>query len=78
MGLYGSKYLDYSKIKSKMAFVLDASGEIGGVNVQGPAQTQIYGKFHGKAAHAGLSPEKGINAIQVASKAISNMKLQNR
>lgn len=75
VGLYGSKYLDYSKIKSKMAFVLDASGEIGGVNVQGPAQTQIYGKFHGKAAHAGLSPEKGINAIQVASKAISNMKL---
>jgi len=75
VGLYGSKYLDYSKIKSKMAFVLDASGEIGGVNVQGPAQTQIHAKFHGKAAHAGLSPEKGINAIQVASKAINNMNL---
>lgn len=75
VGLYGSKYLDYSKIKSKMAFVLDASGEIGGINVQGPAQSQIYAKFHGKAAHAGLSPENGINAIQVAAKAISNMKL---
>ncbi len=75
VGLYGSKYLDYSKIKSKMAFVLDASGDIGGVNVQGPAQAQIHAKFHGKAAHAGLNPEKGINAIQVASRAIDRMSL---
>lgn len=75
VGLYGSKYLDYSTIKSKMLFVLDASGEIGGVNVQGPAQAQIHVKFHGKAAHAGLSPEKGINAIQVASRAIDSMNL---
>lgn len=75
VGLYGSKYLDYSKIKSKMAFVLDASGDIGGVNVQGPAQAQIYAKFHGKSAHAGLNPEKGINAIQVASRAIDKMTL---
>ncbi|OZV10911.1 peptidase M20 [Tissierella sp. P1] len=75
VGLYGSKYLDYSKIKSKIAFVLDASGDIGGVNVQGPAQAQIHAKFHGKAAHAGLNPEKGINAIQVASRAIDRMSL---
>lgn len=75
VGLYGSKYLDYTRIKSKMLFVLDASGEIGGVNVQGPAQAQIHAKFHGKAAHAGLSPEKGINAIQVASRAIDSMNL---
>lgn len=75
VGLYGSKYLDYSKIKSKMLFVLDASGEIGGVNVQGPAQAQIHAKFHGKAAHAGLSPEKGISAIQVAARAIDSMSL---
>ncbi|WP_312908099.1 M20/M25/M40 family metallo-hydrolase [Tissierella praeacuta] len=75
VGLYGSKYLDYSRIKSKMAFVLDASGDIGGVNIQGPAQAQIYAKFHGKAAHAGLNPEKGINSIQIASRAIDKMNL---
>ncbi|WMM25303.1 M20/M25/M40 family metallo-hydrolase [Tissierella sp. MB52-C2] len=75
VGLYGSKYLDYSKIKSKTAFILDASGEIGGVNVQGPSQAQIFAKFHGKAAHAGLSPEKGISAIQIASRAIDKMNL---
>lgn len=74
-GLYGSKYLDYTKIKSKMAFVLDASGYVGGVNVQGPTQADILAKFHGKASHAGLSPEKGISAIQVASRAIDSMNL---
>ena len=29
--------------------------------------------FHGKKAHAGIAPEKGINAIVAASKAIANM-----
>lgn len=74
-GLFGAKYLDYSKVKSKMAFVLDSGGPVGGVIVQGPAQSQIHAKFHGKAAHAGLSPEKGISAIQVASRAIDRMTL---
>lgn len=75
VGLYGSKYLDTSKLKSKMAFILDSSGDVGGVIVKGPAQSQIKAEFHGKAAHAGLSPEKGISAIQVASRAIDKMKL---
>lgn len=75
VGLYGSKFLDTSKLKSKMAFILDSSGDVGGVIVKGPAQTQIKAEFHGKAAHAGLSPEKGISAIQVASRAIDKMNL---
>ena len=74
-GLLGSKYLDYSKVKSKMAFILDSGGDVGEVVVQGPAQNQIFAEFHGRAAHAGLSPEKGISAIQVASRSIDRMKL---
>lgn len=74
-GLYGSKYLDYSKINSKMAFVLDSSGPIGDVIIQGPAQMRIEATFNGKAAHAGIAPEKGISAIQVAARAIDRMKL---
>lgn len=75
IGLLGSKNLDYSKIKSKNAIILDSGGPVGGVIVQGPAQAEISAKFHGKAAHAGLNPEKGISAIQVASRAIDSMKL---
>lgn len=75
VGLYGSKCLDYSKIKSKNAFILDSSGPIGGVIVKGPSQAQIKAKFHGKASHAGLSPENGISAIQMAASAIDKMNL---
>ena len=74
-GLLGSKYLDYSKVNSKMAFILDSGGDVGEVIVQGPAQNQIFAEFHGVSAHAGLSPEKGISAIQVASRAIDRMTL---
>lgn len=74
-GMHGSKNLDYSQIQSKMAFILDSGGPVGDVIVQGPAQTKILVDFKGKAAHAGVAPEKGINAIQVAARAIDSMKL---
>jgi tripeptide aminopeptidase len=74
-GLFGSKHLDYSRVKSKMAFILDSGGPVGDVIVQGPAQMKIFADFKGKAAHAGVAPENGINAIQVAARAIDNMKL---
>lgn len=74
-GLYGSKNLDYSKIKSKMAFVLDSGGSPGEIIIQGPAQDKIDVKIKGKPAHAGVCPEEGISAIQVAASAINRMNL---
>ncbi len=74
-GLYGSKNLDYSKIKSKIGFVLDSGGDPGDIIVQGPAQNKIDVKFIGLEAHAGVAPEAGISAIQMAAEAISTMSL---
>ncbi|RKD26651.1 peptidase T-like protein [Caminicella sporogenes DSM 14501] len=74
-GLNGSKNLDYSKIKSKRAYVLDSGGEPGEIIIRGPAQDKIDVKIKGKPAHAGVCPEEGISAIQVAAAAISRMKL---
>lgn len=74
-GLFGSKYLDYSKLDSKMAYVLDTSGAPGKIVVGGPAQAKITAEFTGKEAHAGVAPEEGISAIQMMAEAISNMKL---
>ena len=75
VGMYGSKGLDYGKIKAKRAFILDSSGPIGKIVVQGPAKDVIKAVVHGRSAHAGLAPEKGISAIQVAARAIDMMKL---
>jgi len=74
-GLFGAKNLDYSNIQSKKAFVMDSSAAPGAIIVQGPAQNKIDIKFIGKEAHAGVAPETGVSAIQIAGEAISNMKL---
>lgn len=74
-GLLGAKNLDYSKIYARYAIVLDTGGAIGTVNVKAPSQNIIYVTVEGRASHAGVEPEKGISAIQIAADAISTMKL---
>lgn len=73
IGLLGAKHLNLEKngIWAKHCYVLDSGGEIGVCDVQGPTQNMLKLQFKGKAAHAGLEPEKGINAIVVAAKAIA-------
>lgn len=75
IGLKGVKNLDFSLLKAKMGFVLDSDGEIGSIIIQGPCQNQLEATITGKAAHAGMNPEEGINAIQVAARAINAMRL---
>lgn len=74
-GLLGSANLDYSLIRGERVFVLDSEGPIGSVVNQGPARDRITALFKGKAAHAGLDPETGISAIQMAARAIDTMPL---
>lgn len=74
-GLHGAKGLDVEKLKAKWGLVLDSSGEAGAVINRAPAQDGIIARVYGRAAHAGVAPEKGINAIIVAAKAISRMKI---
>jgi tripeptide aminopeptidase len=74
-GLFGSRNLDYTRIHAKYGIILDSDGPIGTVAVKAPSQDKIYVTVNGKAAHAGIEPEKGISAIQIASSAISRMKL---
>lgn len=69
----GSAVFDYSIIKSKEAYVLDLSGPIGEAANAAPTIMSFEIKIHGKAAHAGFAPKKGINAISVASRAIADL-----
>jgi tripeptide aminopeptidase len=74
-GLNGSKGLDVAGLRAEMAVIMDSTGPAGIVINQAPAQDEIIAKIYGKAAHAGVAPEKGINAIAVAAKAIGRMKI---
>lgn len=74
-GLVGAKAIDTSLIHASYGYVLDSDGEVGSVVAQAPYQYKISTKIFGKSAHAGIAPEKGISAINVAAKAIAKMNL---
>jgi len=74
-GLLGSKNLDLAQFKAGLAYVLDGEGPVGRITLKAPSQDSIKALFKGKAAHAGVCPERGVNAIQAAARAISEMKL---
>lgn len=75
IGLLGAKNLDIEKYSVDKAFVLDSSGKPGKVIIQAPSAAKGTLKVIGKPAHAGLAPEDGINALLVASSAITKIKL---
>ena len=72
-GLNGSKHLDPSLLKADLGFILDSGGSPGKIINEAPGQDRIYVTVKGKAAHAGIAPEEGINAITAAAKAISKL-----
>lgn len=74
-GMNGVKNMDYSMLTSKQALVFDSSGDVGKVINCGPGQIKIVAVITGRSAHAGLAPETGISAIQVAAKGIAKMNL---
>lgn len=72
-GLLGARNFDFSRLKSPLAFALDSGGKPGTIVVKSPCQNEIEYRVQGKAAHAGINPEEGINAIQIMSRALAVM-----
>lgn len=75
LGLRGARAFDVSKLRARQGIGLDAGGPIGTVVIATPSQDKLEAIVHGRAAHAGSEPEKGISAIVVAAEAISRMPL---
>lgn len=75
MSMLGSRQVDISWFQSKMGFALDADQPVGEITIKAPNKATFTATFHGKTAHAGLAPETGISAIQMAGVALSRMKL---
>ncbi|MDG5788655.1 M20/M25/M40 family metallo-hydrolase [Evansella sp. AB-P1] len=74
-GLVGAKAIDKNDIIAKYGFALDSDGKVGSLIVAAPTQSKVKAIVHGKTAHAGVAPEKGVSAITIASKAIAKMPL---
>ncbi len=73
-GLIGAKCLDVSKLRAGTGLVLD-SDSVGFLFTKAPAANRMEFHVYGLEAHAGVCPEKGINAIKVAADGISHMRL---
>lgn len=71
---WGSRVFDCTRIKAKLAYVLDLSGKIGTAALAAPTVLSFQIYIYGKSAHAGFSPQDGIHAIQVASNALQHFK----
>jgi len=73
-GLLGAKQLDFSKFKAKRGLALDTRGVDIVIN-RAPAANRFKIDIFGHEAHAGVCPEQGVSAIQIASRAIAGMNL---
>lgn len=74
IGLLGAKHLDPDRITATFGYALDAT-DTEGIVTRAPCANRFEFRVHGKDAHAGAAPEKGINAISLASKAIAKLEL---
>jgi len=74
-GLVGAKAMDATLIKAKYGYAVDSDGKVGGIVTSAPYQAKLWTNIYGKTAHAGVAPEKGVSAINIAAKCISAMTL---
>jgi len=73
-GLLGAKHLDVSGLRARSGIVLDSDAP-GYLFTRAPAANRLEFVVHGLEAHAGMAPERGINAIQVAAEGLASMRL---
>ena len=74
LGLMGAKTIKRSWINADLGYVLDG-GKVDTLLYKAPTQYNLTAEVIGRAAHAGVHPEDGINAIKVAAEAIAKMKM---
>lgn len=73
-GLVGAKALRKEDLDADYGYAIDSSVPVGHITTGAPYQSKVNATIHGKKAHAS-TPDEGISAINIAAKAISQMKL---
>jgi tripeptide aminopeptidase len=75
VALRGAGEFDVTRLTSRFGYVFDHASPIGEIVLASPTHHRIVAEFHGRAAHAGLRPERGRSAIAAAARAIATMQL---
>ncbi|HEX2160761.1 MAG TPA: M20/M25/M40 family metallo-hydrolase [Thermoleophilaceae bacterium] len=74
IALLGAKELTH-ELRADFGFVFDHATPLGELIVAAPTYYRVDAEIHGAAAHAGIRPEAGHNAIAVAAEAIASLSL---
>lgn len=69
----GLERFDFSQIKSRESYVLDLTGPIGSAALKAPTLVSFQADIRGRAAHAGMEPEKGVNAIAIMAELLGKI-----
>lgn len=75
MALRGAKAFDRTRLRADFGYVFDHASPIGEIVLASPTYYSLEARFRGQAAHAGIRPEAGHNAIAAASRAIAAMRI---
>ena len=73
IGLVGASNLDYSIIRASEAVVFDGNGPVNTITGASPTYMRFDITVKGRAAHAGVEPEKGLSAIRIATEIINEL-----
>jgi tripeptide aminopeptidase len=74
IALLGAKELTH-ELQADFGFVFDHATPLGDLIVAAPSYYRVEARIHGAAAHAGIRPDAGRNAICAAAEAIASMSL---
>ena len=70
-GVNGSRCLDTSLLHADLGYTLDTHGHAGTAAFKAPGKNQLVVRIVGKAAHAGIDPDAGRNAITAAGRVLT-------
>ena len=74
VGLVGAQYIPQDIFQGMdYGVILDSGGPVGSINLKAPFHYTYTITVTGKAAHAAVAPETGINAIKIAAEVICDL-----
>lgn len=72
-GLAGAKSMDTSLLRADFGYAVDGGAPAGTIIHRSPNHDKLTATVRGRAAHAGIDPERGVHAIRAAAVAIAGM-----
>jgi tripeptide aminopeptidase len=73
--LAGAKAFERGRLRSEFGYVFDHASPVGELVLASPTYYAVEADFRGHAAHAGIRPEDGRNAIAAAARAVAGMRI---